>query len=282
MITAIALLAAILPAAASAAEKADVVFSIRDDLSVGETISIDFGQPMNSSIDYRLDEEVKSIEVKDSKTSLAHELIKSDSGYILRIQPQGDSQLTISFVSNRLVFQNSGVYQFFTELSLDARIIDVRIVLPEGYGVYRNSYRPGDASVSTDGRNIEISWSLSDSEPRIFSVKFERLNMEFNLWIAATITALAAAAFIYRHHKKVSRHAKENARQEFFTGFREDEKKVIEYMEKHKTAYQNKVEQEFKFSRAKMTRIVQKLAEKRLLAKKRKGRTNRLTWLKEE
>lgn len=267
---------------AYASESVNISFNINSDLSVEEIIAIDFGRPMNEPIDYTLYEAISSVEVKDSSRILRHELVKSDSKYILRIYPQGDDKITIKFVSKSLVFQNNDIYQFFTELSFAEEVkLDVSVILPEGYGVYQNSYRPGNASVSTNGRNIEISWSLSDSEPRIFSVKLERLNREFNVWALATIIALAAAAFIYRHHKKVSEEKEEKAKHEFFTGFREDEKKVIEYMEKHKTAYQNKVEQEFKFSRAKMTRIVQKLAEKKLLAKKKKGRTNRLIWLKE-
>ena len=63
-------------------------------------------------------------------------------------------------------------------------------------------------------------------------------------------------------------------------GFRHDEKLVIKYLEEKKIGLQRDLEENFKFSRAKATRVVSKLVEKGLVSKKRYGRTNKLTWLK--
>jgi uncharacterized membrane protein len=62
------------------------------------------------------------------------------------------------------------------------------------------------------------------------------------------------------------------------SGFFDDEKLVVKYLQKNNPAYQNKVGKEFKFSRAKMTRIVKKLEHRGLVKKERRGRTNRLEW----
>lgn len=269
----------------AAIESGSVVFSIQRDFSVEETIHLVFDGALNGTLDYALNEQVASVAVSDSNSALRYELIRSDSGYLLIIYPEGDTTLKISFVSKSLVFQNNDIQQFFTELSFAENVkkLDVKVVLPEGYGIYQNSYRPDGAEITSDGRNIELTWPFSNfNEPRIFSVKFEQLGKELNMWVLFSIILLGALAFGYRHHRKKSEESVQKTRQEFLTGFREDEKKVIEYMEKHKTAYQNKIEQEFKFSRAKMTRITQKLAGKGLLDKKKKGRTNRLTWIKKD
>lgn len=264
-------------------ETADVSFAIQDDLSVDETITVVFDEPLNETVDYTLNERISSILVSDSDSLLVHELIEANGTFILRIFPEGDKTLVIKFVSDSLVFQNNNIYQFFTELSFaeTVKTLEVIVTLPEGFGIFQNSYSPSSAAISSDGRNIQLLWSFNNFDgPEIFSVKFERLGVQLNIWIPIALLTLIGLGFLYKHYNEKLLKEKEKSRQEFYVGFREDEKKVIEYLEKHNTAYQNKIEHEFKFSRAKMTRIVKKLQEKGLVHKKRKGRTNRLTWVK--
>lgn len=264
-------------------ETADVSFEIQDDLSVAETITVVFDRALTEPVDYTLNERVSAVAVSDSDSLLVHELIEANGTFILRIFPEGDKTLVIKFISDSLVFQNNNIYQFFTELSFaeTVKTLEVIVTLPEGFGIFQNSYSPSGAAISSDGRNIQLLWSFSNfNEPTIFSVKFERLGVQLNIWIPIALLTLIGLGFLYKHYNERLAKEKEKAKQEFYVGFREDEKKVIEYLEKHETAYQNKIEHEFKFSRAKMTRIVKKLQEKGLVHKKRKGRTNRLTWVK--
>jgi len=85
------------------------------------------------------------------------------------------------------------------------------------------------------------------------------------------VAAVAAVIFVFLYFRRKSRQA-------FLMTFFEDERKVILAMMTEKVCYQNILERKFGFSRAKMTRVVQKLERKGLLRKEKAGRTNRLFW----
>jgi uncharacterized membrane protein len=263
---------------------ARVTFDVNSGFSVNETIALAFDTPLNATpINYALNEDVHSISVRDSHSLLNATIGKSDSGYMLTIYPEGDSVLIINFVSGQLVFQNGGIYEFLTQLSFadPVKNLNVTLTLPEGYGIYQNSFFPSNGQVATNGRAIEVSWLFSSLEQeQLFSAKFSRTNPQFDYLLVVFLAALAGLAALFIYHMKTSGKRYEKARKEFLLGFREDEKKVIAYLEQHRTADQSVIEKEFRFSRSKMTRIVQKLSERGLVHKKRKGRTNKLAWLR--
>ena len=269
----------------AAITSARVTFDVNSGFSVNETIALAFDTPLNATpINYALNEDVHSISVRDSHSLLNATIGKSDSGYMLTIYPERDSALIINFVSGQLVFQNGGIYEFLTQLSFadPVKNLNVTLTLPEGYGIYQNSLFPSSGQVATNGRAIEVSWLFSSLEQeQLFSAKFSRTNPQFDYLLVVFLAALAGLAALFIYHLKTSGKRYEKARKEFLLGFREDEKKVIAYLEQHRTADQSVIEKEFRFSRSKMTRIVQKLSERGLLQKKRKGRTNKLAWIRE-
>ncbi|MBI2233275.1 MAG: hypothetical protein HYU56_05110 [Candidatus Aenigmarchaeota archaeon] len=273
MHTLLALLLFALPAYAQ--QEANITFDIQPDSSVKHAIVFSFSSPLTAaSIDYALDGIVRDTEVSGGGQKMEHELIRSDSGYIMRIFLKGPTRsLSISYTADNVVFRSDSVNHFFTELSFEQPTnISARLELPAGYGLYQDSYRPAGASTVSDGRRIILLWRPTNVQSVFFSVKFAKLE-EGGLLIAsvAVLSGLTIFLFLYLRHK---------TREEFLRGFREDEKRVIEYLQERKTALQSDLEHEFKFSRAKATRIVSKLQEKNLVGKQKYGRTNKLFWLK--
>ncbi|MCK5023460.1 MAG: MarR family transcriptional regulator [Candidatus Aenigmarchaeota archaeon] len=78
----------------------------------------------------------------------------------------------------------------------------------------------------------------------------------------------------------VTTHLRRKVESEFMRGFSEDERKVLTILSQKKICMQKKLEKEFGFSRAKMTRIVKSLECKGLVEKEKIGRTNRLFYKK--
>jgi len=258
------------PSLAQQIDTADIGFDVQNNLNVKETIKIIFSSNIeNNFVDFVLDKGASEINVMDSARNLNYEILQRENDYLLRIYLQGDNELRISYTSSNFIFTNNNLYQFFTEISFLSGNINAKLILPPGYVI--DDYSPKDGIISSDGRRISINWSLTSSES-IFSVKFSKSeSQDYFVFAAIFLVALIIVLVLYFRKKM---------KQQFIQGFREDEKKVIEYLQQNKIAYQNKVEQEFKFSRAKMTRIVKILADKGLIEKKKKGRTNKLRWIK--
>lgn len=241
--------------------------------TITELIRIELNNTLNlSTLDYEVDGIPKNVRVSDQNGPLSFS-VQEGSTSLLSINLRSDTAvIDIEFQTSSLIFSTDNQLLFFTDFSTDltAEHFVMQFSLPEGYGVVQDSVRPG-ATVGTDGRRINLIWSFDNfSGTTSFAAKFERLQNNTSLVPVAFGFVVLMIAIVLYYRRRVEEH--------FIKGFSEDEKKVIEYIKNHDTAYQNKIEHEFKFSRAKMTRIVAKLESKNLVEKKRKGRTNRLTW----
>jgi|GEM_PF-2617813 len=258
-----------------------VVFTINPDSSVAQSMSFSFSVPINTSANYTVDSRVTGVEVFDGKQAVPSQLVQEGEQYLIKIDlPEPTSTLSIKYVTDSLVFQSDSIRQFFTEFTFPGIVshMSVQIRLPGGHGIYQNSYRPRGATFSSDGTSIVLLWEGRDiSEPVILSVKYEDLNKTGGIWtgvaIAAIIAVIVAAAYAITHFRK-------KAKESFYEGFRDDEKKVIEYLEMNPVCLQRDIQKTYGFSRAKSTRIISNLEKKGLIRKQRKGRTNRLWWLK--
>ncbi len=274
----ILLLLLVSPVMAQSAERIryiDVTFDIQQDLSVRQTTGIAFVSAL-SEFNYTLNEKVRNVEVLVSGQQTSHKLVEAENGYKLQIFPENPAEnLTITYFIDNTVFKSDSINHFFTEFAFDEPVERLNAIaeLPSGYGIYQDSYRPSSAVISSDGRRIFLAWNETNTKGALFSVKFSELKQEINLWVAATFSLIFILTALYIHFRK-------KAKREFMKGFRADEQKVIEFLELHKTCLQSQLQAEFKFSRAKATRIVMRLEEKSLVRKQRYGRTNKLFWLK--
>ncbi|MBI4163157.1 MAG: hypothetical protein HY513_05730, partial [Candidatus Aenigmarchaeota archaeon] len=254
-------------------ENLSISYEINNDMSVNEEIMIAFSNALNSSFTYTLQGKIHNIEVFGDGEQLIFTIEQKNDKITLKIESQGKANITIKFVSDDMVFSNNDVQQFFSYVNFDVDInqMNAEVRLPDGYGLFENSFTPLDGQVSTDGKNIIVEWNFLDTKSIIFSVKFQQLNKQENFTLLLLATSSAIVVFLAWFFVKKSRN-------DFFIGFREDEKNVINYLMNHKLSYQNAIEKEFHFSRAKMTRIVKHLESKQLIEKKKYGRTNKLIW----
>ncbi len=254
-------------------EQIDIKYGINNDLSVTEQLRINFSDVLNSSFTYTLQGNVHDIEVFGDGSLLIYDIEQISDKLILTIESSGKAEIVIKFVSEDMVFSNNNVQQFFSYVNFDVAIdkMEAAVKLPDGYGLFDSSFTPLSGQVKTDGTNIIVSWLFEDTNSVIFSVKFQNLNSQQDFTLLIVIIFLAAVAAIVFYFVKKSKN-------DFLVGFREGEKKVIQYLMQHKLSYQNVIEKEFHFSRAKMTRIVKHLEEKGLIEKKKYGRTNKLMW----
>ncbi|MBI2141913.1 hypothetical protein HYU15_00295 [Candidatus Woesearchaeota archaeon] len=261
-------------------ESVSVEFDIQPDYSVKQKTSYYFSSPVSGVLNYTLGEKVSGVKAWAGEQQLVHGIASSDGKYVLHISvPEGTRNLTISYVSDRAVFQSGSVSHFFTELRFGSPVaqLDAKVKLPEGYAIYQDSYRPYGAGISSDGRRIILGWELLDIDQALFSVKYARGGVESWLWLfAAAVIAAVAAGIVFVMFASFRRKEKDA----FLKGFREDEKRAVLFLQQRKVAFQRDLQRELQFSRAKATRIVRTLEQKGLLKKEEQGRTNRLLWLK--
>ncbi len=278
---AVALFILHLPVAAAQAvdyniQKTEITLDIGADSSVTQTIKFYFSGPVGpGSLNYSLNEAARNIGVADDFKSLSYEL-NGNSVYSIDIFLENPTNtLAISYVTDGVVFRSGSIDYFFTEFNFEKEIplITAQIKLPAGYAVYQNSYRPSNASIISDGQRIILVWELPNTPAAALSVKFSGISGENSILGIIALFLAGLVVFLYLYYRRKTKDA-------FIHGFREDEQKTIKYLEQKKIAFQKDLESEFKFSRAKATRVVARLVEKGLVRKQKYGRTNKLTWLK--
>lgn len=254
-----------------------VVFDIQPDDSVKQMAVFYFSNSItDSSVNYTLSNMVRNIEVFDGTRKLNYKLTQDGQAYNLEIFLNGPtSQLTINYIADDLVFESDSIKHLFTEFSFEQAIsnITVQTKLPEGFGIYQNSYRPSNAEIISDGRRIILNWQLIDLQEVLFSVKYASLTQESNIAVVGVILLIVFVIVLLHYFRR-------KTKEEFMKGFRTDEQKAIQYIEQRKVALQRDLQAEFKFSRAKATRIVSVLEQKGLVRKQPYGRTNKLFWIK--
>ncbi len=255
-----------------------VSFDIHSDGSVMQSNVFTFSESLsNTTLSYNLTDLAKNIAVSDDNGSIGYIIDHAGSNYLIVVPMNSPTRtINISYVISNSVFTSGSLNIFYTELSFGKLIADMHVAayLPEGNEVYQNSFSPAGAATGSDGKRIILSWELQNvSMPEVFSIKYTEQSSGAALIFVIFAVMAGILIFVYLYHR-------EHMREEFMKGFREDEKKTIEYIRLQKTALQSDLQKQFHFSRAKATRIVAILEEKKLIEKKKYGRTNKLAWIK--
>jgi uncharacterized membrane protein len=258
-------------------------FTIGDnDDQVVQTLQYTFDQPLEDyTLNYQVSQNVKDVKVTSAERELQFQANTSADQYVIVIKPDKPIQnLTISFTVDNILFHNGDVSHFFTELSFNPENIpkiSAEVILPTGYGLYGNSFRPESGKVITDGQNIIVQWKdLPTDRPVFFSIKYQQLtHSQILLWVTLIILLCAFLVTFYFYHIHKTKEV-------FLLGFREDEKKVINYIKEKGKILQKDLQKEFGFSRAKSTRIIKRLEQEGLISKEEWGRTNKIQWKHKE
>jgi len=251
-------------------------FKISQDMKVKEELKIVFSEPLNETVlNYLVLSDFSNMKINNTLQNLNYVVDVFENEYNIKfLVPKGTQQIYISFEPKTLIFSSGNVKEFFTSLQppKQTKRVYVKLELPEGYAIYKDLIIPRSGEKTTDGKRIMISWTLDASDEIPIMVKFYNPTQTSQFFVI--ILVLAILATIPPIYLFLKNRAKEN----LFIGFSQDERKVIEILMKRKAIYQNKLEKELQFSRAKMTRIIKKLEERLLVEKEKCGRTNKIKW----
>ncbi len=200
--------------------------------------------------------------------------------------------LEISFQSSDMIkpVQNKFVFTSDFSVKIPAKDVFAAVRLPEGMVLSQNvpggSTVPFSNSTSTDGRKITVIWRFTDvvQKPLSFQVFYEPGIDPGLAFGAPPLRVLALLAIIFgggigliflRRRKKTQ--------EVVFSVLDDYEKRVISSIEKAGGIInQKKVVMDTNLSKAKVSRVVQKLVERGLLEVERKGRTNIIKFLKKK
>lgn len=208
-------------------------------------------------------------------------------------QLEGRKTVEMTFRSTDFVKSASTRYVFVGDFSVKIPSADVFVAvrLPEGMllreDVAGGPTLPPATSTTTDGRRITVVWRLTNvqaTQPLSFQIAYEAGIDPFQFfggpalrWIAlAGVLVAGGIGFLYfRRHKKTQ--------EVIFSVLDDYEKRVISSIEKEGgTINQKKVVLDTNLSKAKVSRVIQKLSERGLLDVERRGRTNIVKFVKKK
>ncbi len=222
---------------------------------LNEKIMFYFENPISNTLSYTLPLYASNVNVVGGDFRI--------NGSELTIYPANATRIEIEFDTKSLIFKNGDLNQIFTKFDFNnVSNAILYIYIPSGYEIVETYPK---ANYSSDGKNIIASWKLGNDSN--ISIKYQKITAEKNYWVLAIVIAFVAISFAFAR-KKESR----------FKYLDDDERAVAELLSTGRVVYQNKIEKKLGFSRAKMTRIVKRLAKKGLVSKEKRGRTNRLKW----
>jgi len=256
-------------------EKYEINFEVQPDMSIREIINITFAEPVwNETIYYKLEGDVFGVNVFADGKEMSYTYSKVDSATLISTHINKSIQrLQFIFLIKGIIFEYKDVKHFFSIIKIPSQTI-IKLTLPTGYILSKNDFYPRNAQRYTDGRRIILVWRLNETGEIPLSVKFQpsfSSNQEQLILIVFLFSF--SLFFLYFYFKK-------RIREVFLKGFDETERKIIEILEKEKIIFQNKLEKTLNISRVKVSRTVKKLENKGLVKKEKRGRTNKLIWLK--
>lgn len=242
-----------------------ITFDVKPDMSVREEIKIVFSDYLEQgNLTYMINGHVYDVKANNSYEDV---FVEKEQDRLVLFVPNQTKQLYLSFETRDVVKPYNDGKEFLTYLYLpDAKLTKVQLWLPKGYVLYKDGVMP-KGEIGTDGERIFVSWKGHQSEVPLIARFYQANQSKTELFLAL---AFAAGAIIILVKMKRS--------DEYLLGFSNDEIKVIEAVKSKRIVYQNKLEKELGFSRAKMTRIMKKLEEKGLVEREKIGRTNKIRW----
>lgn len=194
--------------------------------------------------------------------------------------------------NNRWLFS----YNYLTSVPVSA--LSVMVKLPEGTALVEKEtnktitgllpFSPIDGEKRTDGRSIMLEWNrnnLTAGENLGFSVFYEVVTPTgMSIWILGFIVLLGflVLIFVYLYIKKGKNIIiLDDSLDSILPVLREDEKRVIDCLLKENGEIaQRKVVYETNFSKAKVSRLIKDLSDRKIIKVEEKGRINKLHLLK--
>jgi len=187
------------------------------------------------------------------------------------------NSISVSKRDSYFLFSNS------FKLTEDTKSINVLIKLPEGTGLREpteNSYSPDNALIGSDGRRTLINWMAEDLKKNDrfeVSIAFEAIGEEtkasfpFGIVLATILITFSGLGIFYQFYWKGK-----NIKL-ILPFLKKDEKTIFDTIIKHGSGVNQKIiVKESGYSKAKVSKVLNSLKERRLVKLERIGRSNKV------
>jgi len=214
-------------------------------------------------------------------------------GELISCKSENATAINIQILSD-VVARAGNIYNFNIQLELkdDVSRVTSLVTLPVGMIIKDENeiFPPGYRTLS-NGRNILVYWELenvSSTQPLGFRVKYQSIQPSpeiFNRFYLLILLLLIALFFVALYAfkkrkvivKKIVRVKPEKIVMEVLDEY---EKKVYEIVKEAGKIRQNEIVAKTGFSKARVSRVLKSLAEKKLVKVEKRGRTNIVEILK--
>jgi len=214
-------------------------------------------------------------------------------GELISCKSENVTAINIQVLSD-VVAKAGNTYNFNIQLELkdDVSRVTSLVTLPIGMIIKdENEIFPSGYRTLSNGRNILVYWELenvSSTQPLGFRVKYQSIQPSpeiFNRFYFLILLLIIALFFVALYAlkkrkvivKKIVRVKPEKIVMEVLDEY---EKKVYEIVKEAGKIKQNEIVEKTGFSKARVSRVLKSLAEKKLVKVEKRGRTNMVEALK--
>ncbi len=208
-----------------------------------------------------------------------------ETNIICDMKASNRTTVIVKYDSNQKVNRKDN-YFLFTDsfkINADTDIIPILVRLPEGTGLrspVENSYSPGNALIGSDGRSTIINWEMKNLKKgdRVdVSIAYERIGnivisqIPIQVLLIIVVLVIAASVIFYKFYFR-----KKNV-EIILPILKKDEKKIFDIILKHGDGvHQKTIVTDSGYSKAKVSKVLKSLEERRVLKLERIGRKNKV------
>ena len=191
--------------------------------------------------------------------------------------------VTIEYDSNTVNRKDSYfLFSDYFKLASDTKIVSIFIKLPEGAGLRQpteNSYSPSGALIGSDGRRTILNWVRNDlkaDERFDVSIAFDKMgdsesSFPFEIILVIVLIAFSGLGIFYQFYWK------DKNINLILPILKKDEKKIFDTIMKNGSGVNQKtIVRESGYSKAKVSKVLSSLKERRLVKLERIGRSNKV------
>lgn len=245
-----------------------------------ETVKIDLTNDIQVPIDsigFRL---AKGSEVLAAEGA-RHEVTESGDGVELRlfptkpIAPGGNASMGFMLKADNLISRNGDneIFKLVFSASSDIGSFSISVRLPKGGNVVTEDGTPlasPQPVLSTDGERIMVSWKKPLNAKETFSafVLFSRQEQSRLMLVPLVLLPLAMIGAVWYYRRKTIRIVE--------VALEEDARKIFEHIREKGEVTQDDVVHFTQFSKSKVSKLIRRLEERKMIEKEPYKKTNKL------
>lgn len=243
-------------------------------------VEIDFDSVVD--FEYRLPYDARTIE-----SNAEYEIIEFEDYKLLKVICSDD--LKISYITNS-VLDKSSTHNYFILINRFDKPFNLTLNLPEG-AILDNLIFPDYDSLTTDGKNIVLSWKNFVAEEAVVSYKKITESNSFWLYFLILLIIVFSVFYVYQAKKlkrrliklkAKTRVSKDSKKKDVTRNLFGEERKIIEYLfdKKGHASWTKEIVRDLGISKVRLSRKLRNLKQKGLIEKIPYGNENRIKLLK--